>query len=233
MNESTGKKRIIIAIDGPAASGKSTTARILAGKLGYTYIDTGAMYRAVTLKAIREGLLECLRLDSGRVSGLLRGLSVEFRGDRIFLDGEDVSEQIRQNRVSREVSFVSSLKEVRDSLRRLQQQMGSDRGVVMDGRDIGTEVFPDAELKVFLVADPHERAKRRHAELLQKNGGEAVPSVEQLEEEIVRRDRDDAERAHAPLRRHEDAFVVDTSHMSIEEQVEFVHDLAMSIVNDC
>lgn len=224
------KKPIIVAIDGPAASGKSTTARILAGKLGYIYIDTGAMYRSVTLKALREGLLDDLRKDESGISRLLRTITIAFQGDRVILDGEDVSEAIRENRVSREVSFVSSLKPVRDKLRELQQQMGRKRGIVMDGRDIGTVIFPDAELKIFLVADPAERAKRRHAELSLKAGGAAVPSLEELEAEIKQRDRDDEERTHAPLKRHPDAVLLDTSNMSIDEQVNVVHDLVMKIV---
>jgi cytidylate kinase len=227
-----GKKNIIIAIDGPAASGKSTTARILAGKLGYIYIDTGAMYRSVTLRVIRAGLLDELRRDASRVSGILHDMTIEFRGDRVFLDGEDVSEAIRENTVSREVSFISSLKPVRDRLRELQQQMGAARGIVMDGRDIGTVVFPDAELKIFLVADPRERARRRHAELTLKGGSTGIPTVEELEEEIRKRDRDDEERTHAPLKRHPDAVVVDTSTTTIEEQVGRVYGLAMEIVGE-
>ncbi|WP_246046601.1 (d)CMP kinase [Chlorobaculum thiosulfatiphilum] len=224
------KKPIIVAIDGPAASGKSTTARILADKLGYIYIDTGAMYRSVTLKALREGLLDDLRKDESGISRLLRTITIGFQGDRVILDGEDVTEAIRENQVSREVSFISSLKLVRDKLRELQQQMGRKRGIVMDGRDIGTVIFPDAELKIFLVADPAERAKRRHVELSLKAGGAAVPSLEELEAEIKQRDRDDEERTHAPLKRHPDAVLLDTSNMSIDEQVNVVHDLVMKIV---
>ncbi|NTW51480.1 MAG: (d)CMP kinase [Chlorobiaceae bacterium] len=230
MESRIGRKLIIIAIDGPAASGKSTTARILAGRLGYTYIDTGAMYRAVTLRVIGAGLLDELRRDDSKVSGLLHDLIIEFRGDRVFLDGEDVSEAIRENSVSREVSFISSLKPVRDRLKELQQQMGAARGIVMDGRDIGTVVFPDAELKIFLVADPRERARRRHAELSLKGGCPGIPTVKDLEEEIRKRDRDDEERTHAPLKRHPEAVMVDTSKMTIEEQVGLVYDLAMQIV---
>jgi cytidylate kinase len=225
-----GTRPIIIAIDGPAASGKSTTAKIVAGKLGYTYIDTGAMYRSVTLRVIRSGLLDALRKDAGQVARLLRNLTIEFRGDAVFLDGEDVSQAIRENTVSREVSFVSSLKQVRDLLLELQQSMGAARGVVMDGRDIGTVVFPDAELKIFLVADPRERARRRHAELSLKGGGSAVPSVEELEEEIRQRDREDEQRTHAPLKRHPDAVVVDTSTLTIDEQVAQVYGLAMEVL---
>ena len=224
------KKPIIVAIDGPAASGKSTTARILAGKLGYIYIDTGAMYRSVTLKVLREGLLDLLRQDESGIAELLRTITIGFQGQRVLLDGEDVSEAIRENQVSREVSFISSLKPVRDKLRELQQEMGRKRGIVMDGRDIGTVIFPDAELKIFLVADPRERAKRRHAELSLKANGAAVPSIEELETEIVKRDRDDEQRTHAPLKQHPDAVMVDTSKLTIDEQVNFVYDLAMNII---
>ncbi|NTW47222.1 MAG: (d)CMP kinase [Chlorobaculum sp.] len=224
------KKPIIVAIDGPAASGKSTTARILAGKLGYIYIDTGAMYRSVTLKVLRGGLLDLLREDESRIAELLRTITIGFQGQRVLLDGEDVSEAIRENQVSREVSFISSLKPVRDKLRELQQEMGRKRGIVMDGRDIGTVIFPDAELKIFLVADPRERAKRRHAELSLKANGAAVPSIEELEAEIVKRDRDDEQRTHAPLKQHPDAVMVDTSKLTIDEQVNFVYDLAMNII---
>ncbi len=223
-----GMRPIIIAIDGPAASGKSTTARIVAEKLGYIYIDTGAMYRSVTLRVLRAGKLDALRHDTGSIVGLLDGMSIVFRGDRVFLDGQDVSDAIRENVVSREVSFVSSLKPVRDRLLELQQSMGASRGVVMDGRDIGTVVFPDAELKIFLVADPRERAKRRHAELVRKGG--TVPAVEELEAEIRQRDREDEERTYAPLRRHPDAVVVDTSSLSIDQQVERVYRLAMDVL---
>lgn len=230
MESPIEKKPIIVAIDGPAASGKSTTAKILAGKLGYTYIDTGAMYRSVTLKVLREGLLDDLRKDESRIAGVLQSITIGFQGERVFLDGEDVSEAIRENQVSREVSFISSLKPVRDKLRELQQEMGRKRGIVMDGRDIGTIIFPDAELKIFLVADPAERAKRRHAELSLKADGAAVPSVEELEEEIKQRDRDDEQRTHAPLKRHPDAVLLDTSNMTIDEQVNFVYDLVNKIV---
>ena len=188
------------------------------------------MFRSVTLRVLREGLLDLLRQDESRIAELLRTITIGFQGDRVFLDGEDVSEAIRENQVSREVSFISSLKPVRDKLKELQQEMGRKRGIVMDGRDIGTVIFPDAELKIFLVADPRERAKRRHAELSLKANGAAVPTIEELEAEIVKRDKDDEERTHAPLKRHPDAVIVDTSKLTIDEQVNFVYDLVMKIV---
>ncbi|MBC8524611.1 MAG: (d)CMP kinase [Chlorobium phaeobacteroides] len=219
---------MIIAIDGPAASGKSTTARLLAKRLGYTYIDTGAMYRAVTLKALKAGLMEELQKSPDSIEALLQTLDIAFDGDRVLLDGCDVTDAIRENSVSRNVSFISSLKPVRDSLKVIQRKMGGRRGVVMDGRDIGTVIFPDAELKIFLIADAAERARRRYAELLQKKGESTLlPSVEEMEQEILKRDRDDAARRHAPLKKHEEAVEVDTSGLSIEEQVALVYDLAM------
>lgn len=220
--------KIIIAIDGPAASGKSTTARLLARKLGYTYIDTGAMYRSVTLKALEAGMLERLHENPEEIEPLLDNIDIAFDGDRVFLDGRDVTAAIRENRVSRHVSFISSLKPVRDILKQMQRNMGGRRGVVMDGRDIGTVVFPDAELKIFLIADASERARRRYAELVQKSGdNNSVPSVEELEREILQRDKDDAARTHAPLKKHEDAVEVDTSGLTIEEQVALVYNLAL------
>ena len=187
------------------------------------------MYRSVTLKALEAGLLERLHENPDEVESLLHKVDIVFKGGRVFLDGRDVTADIRDNRISRHVSFISSLKPVRDRLKQMQRAMGSGRGVVMDGRDIGTVIFPDAELKIFLVADASERARRRYAELLQKNGdaGSTVPSVEELEQEIMQRDRDDAARTHAPLKKHEDAVEVDTSGLTIDEQVSLVYNLAM------
>ncbi len=186
------------------------------------------MYRSVTLKALEAGVLDRLREHPEEVERLLDPIDITFREDRILLDGRDVSPEIRENRVSRDVSFISSLKPVRDTLKRLQQNMGRERGVVMDGRDIGTVVFPDAELKIFLIADAAERARRRYAELLQKSADSlSLPTVEELKQEIIQRDNDDAARTHAPLRKHADAVEVDTSDLTIDEQVELVYNLAM------
>ena len=230
MKQEIGKKRIIIAIDGPAASGKSTTARRVAQQLGYIYIDTGAMYRSVTLKALQQGVLDDIRRFPESVSVLLDDITISFEGDLVFLDGRDVTAGIRDNRVSREVSFISSLKPVRERLREMQQELGRQRAVVMDGRDIGTVVFPDAELKIFLVADARERAKRRYAELFAKSPeGAELPDIGSLEEEIKERDRADAEREHAPLKKHPDAVEIDTSDLTIERQVEIVYNLALEI----
>ncbi len=185
------------------------------------------MYRSVALKALQQGVMASLRHSPDTVSSLLHDITIHFDGDHVFLDGRDVSSEIRENRVSREVSFISSLKPVRDKLREMQQELGRKGCVVMDGRDIGTVVFPDAELKIFLVADTRERAKRRHAELLAKSpGGIEVPTLDTLEEEIMSRDRDDAEREHAPLKKHADAHEIDTTQLTIERQVDIVCDLA-------
>ncbi len=231
VKQSTGNKRIIIAIDGPAASGKSTTARKVAEQLGYTYIDTGAMFRSVTLKALERGMIDTVRSSPETIVPLLQDLTITFSDEGVILDGRDVTSAIRENRVSREVSFISSLGPVRDRLREMQQEMGRSRGVVMDGRDIGTVVFPDAELKIFLIADARERAKRRYAELAAKGAsGSELPDIASLEQEIVERDRADAERTLAPLKKHPDAVEIDTSALSIEEQVVMVRDLALAIL---
>ena len=189
------------------------------------------MYRSVTLKSLRAGVLDNLRHSPELVSALLQDISIHFDGDQVWLDGHDVTTEIRDNRVSREVSFVSSLKPVRDKLMEMQQELGRQGSVVMDGRDIGTVVFPDAELKIFLVADARERAKRRYAELVAKSqSGSDLPDLDLLEEEIKRRDRDDEEREHAPLKKHPDAHEIDTSNLTIDRQVEIVYNLAMECI---
>ncbi|MGB0130290.1 (d)CMP kinase [Chlorobium sp.] len=231
VKHTTGNRRIIIAIDGPAASGKSTTARKVAEMLGYTYIDTGAMFRSVTLKVLELGMIDTVRSLPDSIEALLQDLSITFCDDRVFLDGRDVTSAIRENRVSREVSFISSLGPVRQRLRLMQQEMGRLKGVVMDGRDIGTVVFPDAELKIFLIADARERAARRYAELVAKGAsGSDLPDPGMLEREIVERDRADAQRALAPLKKHPDAIEIDTSELSIDEQVKMVRDLALALL---
>jgi len=213
-------KKLVIAIDGPAASGKSTTAKLVAQRMGYLHVDTGAMYRAVTLKILRAGIDP---RDEPRVAELARRANVEFRPDqsglRVLLDGDDVTEEIRSVEVTQAVSAVSSIPAVRGALVDIQKRMGSKGGIVLEGRDIGTVVFPDADLKIFMVADLDERVKRRHKELRAR--GESSDS-NALKEEIRRRDKLDSTRKESPLVKAPDAIEVDTSGLTVEEQVEFV-----------
>ncbi|MCB5224671.1 MAG: (d)CMP kinase [Candidatus Cloacimonadaceae bacterium] len=212
------KKRLIIAIDGPAASGKSTTARLLARKLSYVYLDTGAMYRACALQLVRTGI----SLDNApAIEAMLKDLDirVETSGteNRIFLGAEDVSQAIRANEISQLASGVSALPAVRHRMVELQRAMAAGGGYILDGRDIGTYVFPDADLKFFLTAAPEIRARRRWLEL--KNKGQEK-AFEHIFAEIQERDHNDSNRSLAPLAVAEDAIVVDNSKLSIDQQVE-------------
>ncbi|WP_042145703.1 (d)CMP kinase [Paucisalibacillus sp. EB02] len=206
--------KIAIAIDGPAAAGKSTVAKIVANKLNYIYIDTGAMYRAITLKALEntinvndEEALVTL-LDSTEIT-----LIQSEEGQRVLLDNQDVTLNIRSKEVTNNVSYVAQHPKVRDDMVSRQQRLANERGVVMDGRDIGTKVIPDAEVKIFLIASVEERAKRRHVENLNKG----FPSnLEELKKEIEKRDHIDSERAASPLVKAVDAIEIDTTSLSIE-----------------
>lgn len=216
-------KKIIIAIDGPAASGKSTTARLVAQRLQYLHIDTGAMYRAMALKVLRSGISP---EDSDAVARLARTTSVRLvpaepgsQKVRVELDGTAVTDEIRLPEVTGIVSPVSTIADVRALMVKEQRAMGREGGIVLEGRDIGTVVFPQAELKVFMKAEPRERARRRGMELKEK--GLDVP-LESLEADIIERDRIDSQRALSPLRRADDAVEVDTTDMTIEQQVEFI-----------
>ncbi|ASV69175.1 (d)CMP kinase [Cytobacillus sp. FSL W7-1323] len=210
--------KISIAIDGPAAAGKSTVAKIIAEKLHYIYIDTGAMYRALTFKALQS---EIDINDEESLIPLLKETEIVLNpgesGQRILLDGIDVSTEIRTAEVTNSVSTVSKHKQVREEMVARQQRFGQEGGVVMDGRDIGTHVLPDAEVKVFLLASVDERAARRHAENLEKG----FPSdLALLKEEIAKRDKLDSEREVAPLKKAEDAVELDTTSLSIHEVVD-------------
>ncbi|MDE7070017.1 MAG: (d)CMP kinase [Alistipes sp.] len=222
--ECSKAKKIVIAIDGFSSCGKSTFAKAIAARLGYIFIDTGAMYRAVTLYALEHGAIESGVVDEERVAALLDDISIAFRfnpergASDIYVNGERVEGRIRSIEVSNCVSRVSSIRQVREKLVAMQQAMGRDRGVVMDGRDIGTVVFPDAELKIFMTADPAVRARRRYDELRAK--GEEV-SLAEIEENVRSRDRADMTRAISPLRRADDAIELDNSRMSVEEQMEW------------
>jgi len=211
-------KRYIIAIDGPVAVGKSSVAKGLAHRLGYLYIDTGAMYRAVTLAAMREDLdLE----DHQAVTDLARRLDIRLEtspeGLRVLCNGEDVSEAIRAPEVSRNTSPVSETAGVRERLVQLQRAMGRQGGVIMEGRDIGTVVFPDADFKFYLTADTDERSRRRHCELRQSDHAQ---DLEVVHRDLEERDRRDSTRAIAPLRRAEDAIEVDTTFLTLNQVID-------------
>jgi len=222
MMPSMDTRKIIIAIDGFSSCGKSTLAKALARALGYVYIDSGAMYRAVTLFALRNHWFIDGQPDQQAILGGLTHFRVTFAIDPVtgnnttFLNGENIEEEIRQLRVSEWVSPVSAIGDVRRAMVLLQQEMGRDKGIVMDGRDIGTVVFPEAELKIFMTADPEIRAKRRYLELTAK--GTRV-SMDEIRQNIANRDHMDQNREESPLRRAHDAILLDNSFLSPEEQL--------------
>ena len=206
---------MIIAIDGPAGSGKSTIAKLVAKDMGLVYLDTGAMYRLVTLKALNEGILGNDGLNElDKIKKLLDDLNIDIRGNGFYLDDVDVSEEIRKPVVSENVSDVAAIREVREKMVDLQRKFSESKNVILDGRDIGTVVFPNADLKIFLVADARERAKRRDRELIEK--GENV-EIEEIYENILKRDKIDSTRKESPLKKAKDAVEVDTTSKSIEE----------------
>jgi len=218
--------RINIAIDGPAGAGKSTVARMVARDLGYIYVDTGAMYRAVTLKALEAGV----PLDDNEVVGkLTKALDINLmpgkEGQQVLIDGIDVSPQLRTLDINRNVSYIARLESVRNQMADLQRRMALAKGVVMDGRDIGSHVLPDAELKVFLTATPRERAVRRFKEL----GDEPGITLDQLEREISERDRLDQERDIAPLLQAPDARLIDSTGRTIDEVAEEIVQWGLAI----
>ena len=221
-------KQLVIAIDGYSSCGKSTTAKAVASLLHYAYVDTGAMYRGVTLHLLEQGIDFD---DLARIEQVLRDISISFRRHRrtgrneLFLNGVNREDDIRQMRISNSVSEVSVIPMVRHAMVAQQQRMGRKRGVVMDGRDIGTTVFPDAEVKIFMTADVTLRAQRRQDELAAK--GEQVP-LEDIIENLRKRDHLDSTRAESPLRRAPDAVLLDTTHITISEQVDFVLDRVSS-----
>ncbi|MFB9863643.1 (d)CMP kinase [Rufibacter immobilis] len=221
-------KKIVVALDGHSSCGKSTTAKQVAQELGYAYIDTGAMYRAVTLYFL-EHYVDLT--NPKKVQEALDNIEVTFHRNpktgrnEVFLNGLNVEDEIRKMYISEKVSEVSVLAPVRHAMVAEQKKMGKRRGIVMDGRDIGTAVFPDAEVKVFMTADVETRAKRRQEELLEK--GQLVP-YDEIVENLQKRDHIDSTRAESPLRRAEDAHLLDTSHITIDEQVDFVLDLVAS-----
>jgi cytidylate kinase len=214
------ERRLIIAIDGPAGSGKSTTARLLAKRLGYTYLDTGAFYRALTLKVLESGVspengAAVLRLaETTKID-----LQPQQEKNRVFLDGRDVTKAIRAPRVTNAIAPISENPHVRAMMVELQRAAGRKGGVVIEGRDIGTVVFPDADLKIFMQASLEERTRRRQEELAAEG---IVRDYETLREEIAQRDLKDAQRKVAPLLRAPDAILLDNTKMTIAQQIEFI-----------
>ncbi len=203
-----------IAIDGPAGSGKSTVAKILAHKLNLTYIDTGAMYRAITLKIIWNKINPN---DPNDIQNLMENTSISIRNNRVFLDNKDVSNKLRTPEVNKLVSRVSKIKKIRQHMVKLQKEMARNNNVIMDGRDIATRVLPDADFKFFLTASLEERAKRRAKDL--KKAG-YVYDFGQIKKEIEARDKMDMKRRESPLRRAKDAVLIDTTNKSIQEVVD-------------
>ena len=201
---------MIIAIDGPAGSGKSTIAKLIAEDLGLVYLDTGAMYRLVTLKALNEGILG----DFEKIKKMLNNLNIDIKENGFYLDNVDVSDEIRKPIVSENVSDIAAIREVREKMVDLQRKFSESKNVILDGRDIGTVVFPNANVKIFLVADAKERANRRYKELVKK--GENV-KIEEIYENILKRDEIDSTRKESPLKKAEDAIEVDTTSKNIGE----------------
>lgn len=221
-------KKLIIAIDGYSSCGKSTAAKSLAKELNYTYIDSGAMYRAFTLYFLRhKPALISKPIDNKALKNVLNKITISFKYNPqtkhsdIFLNGENVEKEIRSMEVSDHVSEVSKIRKVREKNVALQRQMGKGGGIVMDGRDIGTVVFPDADLKIFMTARPEVRAERRYKELVEKG---VETSVDEVRKNIEKRDYIDSHREITPLRQADDAVVLDNSHLTLEQQHQWLID---------
>lgn len=221
-------KKISIAIDGPAAAGKSTIAKIVANKLSYLYIDTGAMYRALTLIAIEKGIGVN---DEQALTNVLNQVDIDLQqrsdGQKVFVNEEDVTEEIRNDQVTNQVSHIAKHPSIRLEMVRRQQELAKDGGVVMDGRDIGTHVLPDAEIKIFLIASVEERAKRRYKENLKKG---FTANFEQLKKEIEQRDLIDSKREASPLVKAKDAIEIDTTSLSINSVVNKIITIVNQII---
>lgn len=213
------EKGLQVAIDGPASSGKSTVAKIIAKRFGYVYCDTGAMYRSVTWAALENGIDVS---DTKQVIDLARRIKITFEpgqpDQRVFVDGHEVTKDIRTEKIAANVSAVAAIPEVRAQMVEQQRQIAQAGGIVMDGRDIGTTVLPDAQVKVFLIASAHERARRRYEENLQK--GLATQSLDELEAAIKLRDQKDSTRKVSPLTQAKDAILIDTTSLTIDQVVD-------------
>jgi len=229
-------KKIIIAIDGYSSSGKSTIAKATAKHLGYKYIDSGSMYRTVTLFALRNNLIDKKNsiVQEEKLKNLLDTVHINFKindlkkRQEIYLNNENVEDEIREMEVSNYVSFISKIKFVREKMVRIQQELGKEKGIVMDGRDIGTVVFPDAELKIFMNAKADVRAERRYKELKEKG---VVVSYEEILENVKSRDHIDETRDESPLRKASDAIELDNSSMSEDEQLQWILGLLEKKIN--
>jgi cytidylate kinase len=227
-------KKIIVAIDGHSSCGKSTMAKQLAQKLGYIYIDSGAMYRVVTLVALRKGLILNGNPDIQKVISELKNIKVTFKWDEVlgknttFFNGENVEDEIRQLEVSQNVSPISTIAEVRSEMVIQQRENGKNKGIVMDGRDIGTVVFPDAELKIFMTASPKIRAQRRFLELSEK--GQTV-DFDEILQNVESRDKIDSTRAVSPLKKADDALILDNSNLTRTEQLKWTIEKAEELIN--
>jgi cytidylate kinase len=228
MTKNRKRKKLTIAIDGPSGAGKSTVAQSLAKRMGYVYIDTGAMYRSVALKVKEKGISP---EDESALKELASSLHITFvtEGDQthVFYDGEDITSAIRTPEISRLASSISKQKEVRESLVQFQRKMGKEGGVILEGRDIGTVVFPDADVKFYLDADSDERVRRRYHEMVQKG---IKVDFKETKEELVQRDHDDMHRTHSPLKKAKDALWIDSTHRSVEEVVEEMASIVKTMV---
>ena len=207
--------KLIIAVDGPTGAGKSTIAKKIAKILEIEYIDTGAMYRALTLKVIKNGIDS---KDSESILKLMESTSICFKDNKIYLDGTRVDKEIRENIINNNVSNVAKIREVREEMVSMQRELSKSNNIIMDGRDIGTVVLPNANFKFFITASVEERAKRRHKELIEK--GEKNISYKQVLAEIQKRDKIDSTREVAPLRKSFDSYEIDTTNKTVEECVD-------------
>jgi cytidylate kinase len=218
MVETSKRKRLTIAIDGPSGAGKSTVARFLAKRLGYVYIDTGAMYRSVALRVKEKGISPEDELALNQLASSLHITFItEGEQTRVCCDGEDITSAIRSPEISRLASSISKQKGVREALVQMQREMGKEGGVILEGRDIGTVVFPDADVKFYLDAKSDERVRRRYHEMVKKG---VKVDFKETQEELIQRDHNDMHRIHSPLKKANDALFIDSTHRSVEEVVE-------------
>jgi cytidylate kinase len=228
-------QKLIIAIDGHSSCGKSSFAKLIANKLGYIYVDSGAMYRAITLYSLRNNLVSSKGAQVEEIINSLPKIRIDFRYNpdleiyETFLNSENVEQEIRELTVSNLVSIVSKIKEVRARMVELQREIGVFKGIVMDGRDIGTVVFPDADIKIFMTATAEIRAERRYLELKEK--GTEV-DIKLIEKNIIERDNIDSTREVSPLKRAEDAYILDNSNMSLDQQMDWFADILKGYYNE-